>query len=70
MGHRKVPMWVHRGEELDTCTVFKLDRKLMRDLRTVMQNISKLRPVQMVRNSKGEPVIFGEPEYERTKTQS
>ena len=63
-------MWVHRKKELDTCTVFKLDRKLMRDLRTVMQNISKLRPVQMVRNEKGEPVIFGEPEYERTKTQS
>jgi hypothetical protein len=70
MGPQRAKMWVHRGKELDTCTVFKLDRKLMRDLRTVMQNISKLRPVQMVRNSKGEPVIFGEPEYERTKINS
>ena len=67
MGPRRVPMWVHRGKELDTCTVFKLDRKLMRDLRTVMKNISKLRPVSVLRNKKGEPIIFGEPEYDRVK---
>ena len=67
MGKRRVPLWVHRGKELDSCSVFKLDRNLMRDLRTVMSNLEKLQPVHMKRNVKGEPVIFGEPSHDRAK---
>ena len=61
MGLRKIPLWVHRGHELDKCTVFKLDRNIMRDLHNVLENLRKIRPVEVKRNIKGEPVIFGEP---------
>lgn len=64
MGPRRIPLYVHRGKELDTCSAFKLDRHLMKELSVVLQNLSKLGKgtVQIQRNEKGDPILFGEPE--------
>ena len=64
MGPRKIPLWVHRGKELDTCTAFKLNRNIMEELRKVMENIGKVSRIEMKRKKDGEVVIFGETRQE------
>jgi hypothetical protein len=60
LGPKRVPVWVHKGVELDTCQALKLNKNLMQSLHQVLENISKVSPVRVERNEKGEPVIFGE----------
>lgn len=60
LGPRRVPVWVHRGAELDECNVIKLNKDLMTSLHNVLENISKVSPVKVARKENGEPVIFGE----------
>ena len=57
-------MWVHRGKELDVCSVFKLDRDIMKDLTKVMDNIGKASRIELKRKTDGEVVIFGETRQE------
>jgi len=70
LGPRRIPLYVHRGAELDTCTAFKLDRHLMKELSNVMENIRKTNPIQIQRNNKGEPIIFGEPEFNQVNREN
>ena len=64
MGPRKIPLWVHRGKELDECGAFKLNKDIMKELRTVMDNIGKASRIEMKRKIDGEVVIFGETRQE------
>lgn len=66
LGYKHTPVWVHRGIELDKCTAIKLNRDLMQALQNVLENISKVSPVKVQRNEKGEPVIFGERRAEQS----
>lgn len=60
MGPRKIPLWVHRGKELDVCSAFKLNKDIMKELRAVMDNIGKASRIELKRKEDGEVVIFGE----------
>ena len=64
LGSNRARLWVHRGEELDYCTAFKLDRNLIQQLIEVMHRLGKRGPIEMLRDDKGEVVIFGDPEQD------
>lgn len=66
LGYKRTPVWVHQDRELDTCTAIKLNKDLMTALHNVLENISKVSPVKVARNEKGEPVIFGERRTEQS----